>query len=169
LKVGGPSTAKAQWVSEFAAYCAESNAPLDFVSTHVYPGDSQEQLFGASGQFAQADVTVEAARRVRQAMQAANLATLPFWLTEWSSDSPAMIAHIIAGCLPHCQAMSQWALSGTFEEIYVPDSPQYLKPDQIERLRQRAEIPPPTVLKLDGEAALTLLLPPEGVALIELQ
>jgi xylan 1,4-beta-xylosidase len=48
-------------------------------------------------------------------------------------------------------------------------SPQYLKPDQIERLRQRAEIPPPTVLKLDREAALTLLLPPEGVALIELQ
>lgn len=48
-------------------------------------------------------------------------------------------------------------------------SPQYLKPDQIELLRQRAEIAAPTVLKLDREAALTLVLPPEGVALLELQ
>jgi xylan 1,4-beta-xylosidase len=48
-------------------------------------------------------------------------------------------------------------------------SPQYLKPGQIELLRQRAEIPAPTVLKLDREAALTLVLPAEGVALLELQ
>jgi xylan 1,4-beta-xylosidase len=287
LQVGGPSTARAQWVPELASYCAENNAPLDFVSTHAYPGDSQEQLFGGSGQFAQSDVIAEAMRRVRQGMRAASLDALPLWLTEWSSDSPAMIAHVIAACLPYCQAMSQWAMSGTYEEIFVPDfvlregnngwgmmsrgialpsfntykllhalgserlaaegpvlasrtvghsttalvwnlaevsqqsgipvlqahartvsgeakqyrvefkgahpgrhvhvrfvdqergspipawremgSPQYLKPDQIDVLRQRAEIPAPTVLKLDREAALTLLLPPEGVALLELQ
>jgi xylan 1,4-beta-xylosidase len=287
LQVGGPSTARAQWVPELAAYCAENNAPLDFISTHVYPGDSQDQLFGGSGQFSQADVISEAMRRVRQGMQAANRDALPLWLTEWSSDSPAMIGHVIAGCLPYCQAMSQWAMSGTYEEIFVPDfilregsngwgmmsrgvalpsfntykllhalgserlaaegpvlasrtpsrsttalvwnlaevsqqsgipglnarerrvkgeakqyrvefkgahpgrrvhvrfvdqergsptpawremgSPQYLKPDQIELLRKRAEIAAPTVLKLDREAALTLVLPPEGVALLELQ
>jgi len=72
LQVGGPSTARAQWVPELAAYCAENNAPLDFISTHVYPGDSQDQLFGGSGQFSQADVISEAMRRVRQGMQAAN-------------------------------------------------------------------------------------------------
>jgi xylan 1,4-beta-xylosidase len=37
------------------------------------------------------------------------------------SDSPAMIAHVIAGCLPHLQAMSHWVLSGTYEELGVPD------------------------------------------------
>jgi len=286
LKVGGPSTARAQWVPEFTAYCAENNAPLDFISTHVYPGDSQQQLFGAPAGFAPSDIPVEAVRRVRQAMQAARLEGLPFWLTEWSSDSPAMIAHVITGCLPYCQAMSHWELSGTYEEIFVADyilregnngwammsrgialpqfntykllhalgserlaaagpvlasrfggrstqaliwnlaevtqqsgvpiwqaharevkgeakqyrvqfkgarpgqrlqvrfvdqergsplpawremgSPQYLQADQITLLRQRAEIPPPTLMKLDREAAVTLLLPPEGVALIEL-
>jgi xylan 1,4-beta-xylosidase len=32
-----------------------------------------------------------------------------------------MIAQIIAGCLPHCQAMSHWVLSGTYEELGVGD------------------------------------------------
>jgi xylan 1,4-beta-xylosidase len=121
LQVGGPSTARAQWVPELAAYCAENNAPLDFISTHVYPGDTQQELFGGTDRYPQADVIPQAVLRVRQAMDTAGLRERPLWLTEWSSDSPAMIAHVIAACLPHCQAMSQWALSGTFEEIFVPD------------------------------------------------
>jgi hypothetical protein len=48
-------------------------------------------------------------------------------------------------------------------------SPQYLKQEQIQLLRQRAEIAAATVLRLDRERAITLLLPPEGVALVELQ
>jgi xylan 1,4-beta-xylosidase len=47
-------------------------------------------------------------------------------------------------------------------------SPQYLKPGQIELLRQRADIPPPTTLKLDATRQVTIDLPPEGVAFIEL-
>jgi xylan 1,4-beta-xylosidase len=47
-------------------------------------------------------------------------------------------------------------------------SPQYIKPDQIRLLRQRAQIPPPTMMRLDASRKLTLDLPPEGVALIEL-
>jgi xylan 1,4-beta-xylosidase len=209
----------------------------------------------------------------------------PLWLTEWSSDSPAMIAHIIKGCLPYCQAMSQWALSSTFEELGVADyilkegymgwgmlvqgiatpafntykllhalgseglategpamaarradrsvaalvwnladvqqpsglpdsshtrtvsgerqrfevefaaarpgqrvqvryvdqergspmpawremgSPKYITPAQMLVLRGRAEIPPPTVMKLDAACRVNLDLPPEGVALVEL-
>jgi xylan 1,4-beta-xylosidase len=32
-----------------------------------------------------------------------------------------MIAHVVAGCLPHLQAMSHWVLSGTYEELGVAD------------------------------------------------
>jgi xylan 1,4-beta-xylosidase len=30
-----------------------------------------------------------------------------------------MIAHVIAGCLPYCHAMSQWVLSSVYEELSV--------------------------------------------------
>jgi xylan 1,4-beta-xylosidase len=285
LQVGGPSTARAQWVPELMDYCARNNAPLDFISTHVYPGDAQDKLFGDTDRYPQTEVIPEVVRRVRQAIDATDFRGRPLWLTEWSSDSPAMITHVIAECLPHCQAMSQWALSGTFEEIFVPDyilkegdngwgmmtrgialpsfntykllhalgterlasegpalasrrgdkstaalvwnladvsqasgmpgqshtrtvkgtakrfqvelagaragqrvqvrfvdqergsplpawremgSPQYLKPEQIDLLRRRAEIEPAKILKLDAARQVVLDLPPEGVALLEL-
>jgi xylan 1,4-beta-xylosidase len=121
LQVGGPATAAAGWIAEFADYCAQSNAPVDFFSTHAYAGDSQQTLFGQADSYAQADVIPQAMRRVRQQIDASPFHGRPLWLSEWSSDSPAEIAHIIQGCLPHCQAMSQWALSATFEELGVAD------------------------------------------------
>ena len=120
FQVGGPSTALGQWVAELASYCAQNNAPLDFISTHIYPGDNQQQLFG-SDRFPQARVVPEVVRRARKAMDDVNLRGNELWLTEWSSNSPAMIAEVISSCLPYCHALSKWALSGTFEEIFVPD------------------------------------------------
>ena len=120
LRVGGPSTASAAWISEFAAFCAANNVPLDFFSTHTYAGDSQAKLF-ADARYPQFDVIPEAIRAVREKIDATTFRGRPLWLSEWSSDSPAMIAHIINGCLPHCDAMSQWALSATFEELGVAD------------------------------------------------
>jgi xylan 1,4-beta-xylosidase len=197
-----------------------------------------------------------------------------------------MIAHVVAGCLPSCQAMSHWVLSGTYEELGVaehiitegtssysllyaggiakpsfntykllhslgnerlaatgpvlasqranrsvsaliwnladvpqlsgiPDStstrsvkgeakryqvefagarsgqrvkvsfvdqergsaipawramgsPQYIKPAQIAELTKRADIAPPITMKLNAARQLTVDLPPEGVALLEL-
>jgi xylan 1,4-beta-xylosidase len=284
LKVGGPSTSSAQWITEFATYCTENNAPVDFVSTHVYAGDEQKKLFGDDRGLPQADVIPAGVSQARQQLDATGLRGKPLWLTEWFSDSPAMIAHIISGCLPHCAGMSHWTLSQTYEELGVADyllkegsmgfgalvqgialpifntykllhalgterlsaqgpvlatrrdktvaalvwnladvlqpggipgasptrsvkgeakrldvefigaragqkarvsyvdqergspmpawrqmgSPQYIKPEQIQALRQRAEIPPPSTLRLDASRKLTLDLPPEGVALVEL-
>lgn len=285
LQVGGPSTARAQWLPELADYCAQNNAPIDFFSTHVYAGDDKKVLFGDGVNYPAADVIPEAMRRARASIDASAFGGRPLWLTEWSSDSPAMIAHIITGCLPYCHAMSPWALSGTFEELGVADyilkegsggwgmmiqgvalpsfntykllralgpervmaegpalasrradhsvaalvwnlaqiaqpsgipdqshvrsvdgetkkfkiefvgarpgqrvhiryvdqvrgsplpawrdmgSPQYLKPEQVSLLRQRANIGSPETRALDAARQLLIELPPEGVALIEL-
>lgn len=285
LQVGGPATAEAGWIAELADYCAQSNTPIDFFSTHVYGGDPQDKLFGDKDRYPPSDVIPQAMSRVREKIDRSPFRGRPLWLSEWSSDSPAMIAHIIKSCLPHCHAMSQWALSSTYEELGVanyllkegyngwgmmvegiampsfntykllhslgsdgvaaegpalasrradrstaalvwnlaeveqpsgiPDqghtrtvmgetqrfqiefagahpgqrihvrfvdqergsplpawremgSPQYIKPEQIQVLRQRAEIPQATVLKLDASRQVQLDLPPEGVALIEL-
>lgn len=121
IKVGGPATSATQWIGEFLAYCAQNNAPLDFVSTHCYAGDRQTPIFGPDTHYPQTEVIPEAVAQVRRKIEASSFAGRPLWLDEWSADSPAMIAHIIKGCLPHLQAMSQWVLSGTYEELGVSD------------------------------------------------
>ena len=46
-------------------------------------------------------------------------------------------------------------------------SPQYPRPDQLEILRRRADIPPPQIARIGADRKLTIELPPEGVALVE--
>lgn len=285
LQVGGPTTSSVAWISEFLAYCEQNNAPLDFVASHAYAGDNQARMFGDATALMQADVIPEAVKRTRAKIDATRFKNMPFWLSEWSCDSPAMIAHILTGCLPHVQAMSQWVLSGMYEELGVANyvlkegdmgwstivkgialpsfntyrllhalgtsrlaaagpvlasrradgsvaalvwnladvkqpagipgmsrtrqvegearrlhvsfagakagqavriryvdqargspmpawramgSPQYPRAEQIARLRQAAEIAPAVVARLDASGGLTVDLPPEGVALLEL-
>ena len=59
--------------------------------------------------------------KVRKDIDATAYAGTQLWLSEWSSDSPAMIAHVVKGCLPYCYAMSQWSFTNVFEEIGVPN------------------------------------------------
>lgn len=40
IRVGGPSTSACKWIDEFIAYCRKHDVPLDFISTHHYPGDA---------------------------------------------------------------------------------------------------------------------------------
>ena len=39
--IGGPATSRGEWLPEFMAFCREQAAPVDFVSTHVYPDDDE--------------------------------------------------------------------------------------------------------------------------------
>lgn len=121
MQVGGPATSAASWIPEFLDYCATSNAPCDFITTHVYASDDQKKLFGPDTKMPQADVIPTALARVRQQIDASPLRGKPLWLTEWSSDSPAVIAHVVAGCLPNAQAMAHWTLSAAYEELGVAD------------------------------------------------
>lgn len=121
LQVGGPATSATAWIGDFTAYCAQNNAPVDFFATHVYAGDKQDKLFGPGVSMSQNDVIPEAIARARRTIEASKFAGKPLWLSEWSSDSPAMIAHVVKGCLPHLQAMSHWVLSGEYEELGVAD------------------------------------------------
>ena len=120
LRVGGPSTAFIGWIDAFLAFCSAQEAPVDFVSTHLYAGDDQKIVFGQADKYPQNDVIPAALGLVRAKIDASRFRGTELWLTEWSSDSPAMIAHVLKGALPHCQAMSQWAMSNVFEEINVP-------------------------------------------------
>ncbi|MBU6206046.1 MAG: hypothetical protein KGQ42_00005, partial [Alphaproteobacteria bacterium] len=115
IPVGGPSTSATQWIGAFLDYCAANNAPVDFVSTHCYAGDPQRPIFGDVPKRPQNDVIPDAVAQARRTIEASKFSGRPLWLSEWSSDSPAMMAHIISHCLPNLQGMSHWALSGTYE------------------------------------------------------
>ena len=41
LKVGGPSTAQLCWIDKFLSNVSMNNLPVDFVSSHLYPTDPQ--------------------------------------------------------------------------------------------------------------------------------
>lgn len=120
LKVGGPATSKVQWIPEFLAYCGQNNLPVDFVSTHLYAGDNQVKVFGEAGKYTQNEVYAAAMKKVSEQIAASPYKNVELWLGEWSSDSPAMIAHIIKGCLPYVKGMSYWQVS-KFEEVLIPN------------------------------------------------
>ncbi|MGH9418786.1 MAG: GH39 family glycosyl hydrolase, partial [Thermoanaerobaculia bacterium] len=37
IRVGGPATAKIEWLEEFVNFCEHRKVPFDFLSTHYYP------------------------------------------------------------------------------------------------------------------------------------
>lgn len=108
-----------QWIPQFLAYCAKTRTPVDFVSTHIYPGDDQAAIFGQANKYKQYDVVPAAVALARAQIDATRYKGAELWLNEWSSDSPAMITHAITKSLRHCQGMSQWQMSGEYEEQMV--------------------------------------------------
>ncbi len=121
IRVGGPATAGVGWIPDFLAYCDREGAPVDFVSTHIYAGDAQKEIFGEANKYPPSQVIPAAVAQVRAQIDATRFKGTELWLSEWSSDSPAMIATVINQCLPHCHAMSQWAISNVLEEVNFPN------------------------------------------------
>ena len=121
LRVGGPSTSAVQWFEPFLAFCAANDVPVDFVSTHIYPGDDQARIFGEPRSYTQNEVIPAAMAHARAQIDATRYKGAELWLSEWSSDSPAMIAHVLTRCLPYCHAMAHWTMSNIYEENYAAD------------------------------------------------
>ena len=63
LRVGGPSTSACRWVGDFVSFCKASGAPVDFVSTHHYPGDGFGNTFTVADAFKMMSVTKNAAKQ----------------------------------------------------------------------------------------------------------
>jgi xylan 1,4-beta-xylosidase len=121
LQVGGPATSATEWLPEFLQFCASENAPVDFVSTHIYAGDNQQKLFGPGPKRSVNDVIPEALRRARAKVRGSAFGNLPLNVNEWSSDSPAMICHVLSAAIGEADMMSHWVLSGEYEELGPTD------------------------------------------------
>jgi xylan 1,4-beta-xylosidase len=126
LRVGGPATAAAQWVPEFLQHAAESNVPVDFVSTHGYADDTVKNMFGTKEDIAMDDRVGRAVAKVRDEIDHSAMPRLPLFWTEWNVPGmmeardtiyvgPAL-ANTVRECDGHVDMMSFWTFSDVFEE-----------------------------------------------------
>ena len=132
LKVGGPATAKSEWIEEFVSFCERNDVPADFVSTHHYPNDGYEgdddtelQLFKS-----QRGIMREVAQNTRR-----HARNRPVYYTEWNSssnpwdplhDEPYAAAFVVSTIMEATglvDAYSFWTFSDIFEENYFPSLP----------------------------------------------
>jgi xylan 1,4-beta-xylosidase len=121
LQVGGPATAQLDWIPDLIQFCERKNLPLDFVSTHVYPGDPQRHIFGSEAAVPLEQVIPRGVAKVKSQIESSAMPHLPLWITEWSSQNPAFIAHTIKNCVGLAEAMCYWTFSNVFEEKGVPE------------------------------------------------
>jgi len=136
LRVGGPATAQAAWVTDFIRYCATHHVPVDFVSTHVYGDDSAENVFGTHEKITRRDMVIRAVRKVHGEVAASPMPALPIIFSEFNAtytgtevdvtDSPFIgpwLANTIRACDGLLDSMSYWTFSDVFEEGGVAKSP----------------------------------------------
>ena len=137
IRVGGPSTAQAAWVSEFIRHCVESNAPLDFVSTHVYANDTAENVLGTHEQVSRLEMVIRAVKKVHDEVKASARPDLPIVFSEYNAsymnepevtDSAFMgpwLAYTISRCDGLVDMLAYWSFSDVFEEQGVVKRPFY--------------------------------------------
>lgn len=132
FKVGGPATAKSEWIEEFVDFCERNDVPADFVSTHYYQNDGYEgdsdlevQLFKS-----QRGIMREVAQNTRSHSR-----NRPVYYTEWNtSSSPfdslhdepyaaAAVASTVMEANGLVEGYGFWTFSDIFEENYLPSKP----------------------------------------------
>jgi xylan 1,4-beta-xylosidase len=132
LRVGGPATARSQWIEAFVKFCERNKVPADFISTHYYPNDGFEE---------EADTETQLFKSQRGIMRQVAQDTLrhaggrPVYYTEWNSSSDprdplhdesyaaAFAVATIMEAKGLVEGYSFWTFSDIFEEISWPSTP----------------------------------------------
>jgi len=133
LSVGGPATAKNEWIEEFRDFCERNKVPLDFISTHHYPTDA----FGQPDDDTETQLSKSRRGALRdQALDARRYSgDLPLYYTEWNSSSnpfdplhdqsyaAAFVVKSVMDVAGVVDAYSFWTFSDIFEENYFSSTP----------------------------------------------
>lgn len=133
LRVGGPATAKEEWIEEFLDFCHGRGLPVDFVSTHHYPNDViwyEDQDTETQLAHSRRGIMREWAENTRRRARG-----LPVYYTEWNcssnvryppQDEPyaaAFVVKTIMEAVGLADCYSFWTFSDIFEESHFPSVP----------------------------------------------
>ena len=126
LRVGGPATAAADWVTDFLRFAVENRVSVDFVSTHGYADDTVEDLFGTHEEIPMDDRVCRAIAKVRGEIKSSSMPTLPLFWSEWNvqgmleSRDTIFVGPALANTVRECDGLvdmlSFWTFSDVFEE-----------------------------------------------------
>jgi xylan 1,4-beta-xylosidase len=126
LRVGGPATAAAAWVSDFLKFTAENHVPVDFVSTHGYADDTTLDLFGRDLDIPMDERVCRAVEKVHNEIKQSSTPDMPLFWTEWNvqgmkeSRDTIFVGPGLANTIRQCDGMvnmmSWWTFSDVFEE-----------------------------------------------------
>jgi xylan 1,4-beta-xylosidase len=137
LRVGGPATAQAAWIPDMIAHSIQTQAPLDFVSTHVYGNDLSKDVFGTDENIARSEMVGRAVQKVYNQVKTSGRSDLPIIWSEYNAsyknelevtDAAFMgpwLANNIRLCDGLATTMSYWTFSDVFEEQGVIKTPFY--------------------------------------------
>lgn len=132
LRVGGPATAKSEWIEDFVDFCEKKKIAADFISTHHYPTDGFESNVNSEIQLfkSQRGIMREVAQDTRR-----RAGGKPVYYTEWNSSSnprdplhdepyaAAFAASTIIEAKGLVAGYSFWTFSDIFEEKCLPSVP----------------------------------------------
>jgi xylan 1,4-beta-xylosidase len=133
LQVGGPATAKEEWLGEFLSFCEKHYLPADFVSTHHYPND----VLWYEGQDTETQLAHSQRSLLREgaAQARAQARGRPLYYTEWNcssnpryppQDEPYAAAFVVKTVLEATglvDSYSFWTFTDIFEENHFPSVP----------------------------------------------
>jgi xylan 1,4-beta-xylosidase len=135
LRVGGPATAQAAWVSEFLRFTGEAGVTPDFISSHVYGDDTAENVFGTHEVISRDQLVCRAVAKMHEEIANSPFPTIPLILSEYNasySNKPEVtdttymgpwMANTIRQCAGMVDMMSYWTFSDVFEEQGVVKTP----------------------------------------------
>jgi xylan 1,4-beta-xylosidase len=133
LQVGGPATARDEWIEEFLDFCERGGVPVDFVSTHHYQTDA---LWNETSD---TELQLAGSRRsiLRQWAQDTRrrAGSRPLYYTEWNTSSnprdhlhdrpysAAFVTKTLMEVSGVVDGYSFWTFSDIFEETCFPSAP----------------------------------------------
>ena len=137
IRVGGPSTAQAAWVTAFLQHCNQNNIPVDFVTSHVYANDRAQDVFHTDEQIPRDRMVCRSVAKVHDEIAASSFPKTPLIFSEYNasySNEPNVTDSIymgpwLAGTISQCdgltESMSYWTFSDVFEEQGIVKTPFY--------------------------------------------
>jgi xylan 1,4-beta-xylosidase len=137
-RVGGPASSEFAWIPEMIAHAKSSGAPLDFISTHVYPNNFYDRKWYMDAHGDEWPWPFGFLVRDAQEKMKAYPEPLELWITEWNThvsplkirwtpetyhelpNGAAMVCQSARDVNGFCEGFSFWTISDIFEELSLP-------------------------------------------------